>query len=334
MERILRLNAENQVLTVQEEINETRKQSESAVQASIVAIMNADSAIRIKNETQRLRMISVAKSMSLRSLQVPEQIDLQALLAYQAYLFNARNKGSRNDADIYTGLYNLAKQKGSDKLKTYTGFDNPVRSIAFVPGKNELFASDSYGKVMKLELGNKENNLRIIFSGSEAYDVLAVSPKADWLACGGANSDIKMVPVAGSDPGYELRGHSGRIKSLVFSYDGKFLYSAALDGKVLKWDLSARTSIDLSTDMMNITSIDLSTTNRYFAGISDQGKALVWNPEQTSEKFRIESAGKRIMSIKFKPDQERIAVGYDDGMVELWDIRSRDKIIGVSGPHC
>ncbi len=52
MERILRLNAENQVLSVQEEINETRKQSESAVQASIVAIMNADSAIRIKNEAR------------------------------------------------------------------------------------------------------------------------------------------------------------------------------------------------------------------------------------------------------------------------------------------
>jgi len=326
MERILRLNAENQVLSVQEEINETRKQSQSAVQASIVAITNADSAIRIKNEIQRLRMISVAKSMSLRSLQVPEQIDLQALLAYQAYLFNIRNMGSRNDADIYTGLYNLAKQKGSDKIKTYTGFDNPVRSIVFVPGRNEVFTSDSYGKVMKLDLGSKENIFRIIFSGSEAYDVLAVSPKADWLACGGANSNIKMVPVAGNDPGYELRGHSGRIKSLVFSYDGKFLYSAALDGKVLKWDLSARTSIDLSTDMMQITSIDLSTTNRYFAGISDQGKALVWNPEQTSEKFRIESSGKRIMSIKFKPDQERIAVGYDDGMVELWDIPSRIKL--------
>ena len=75
--------------------------------------MKADSAIRLKNETQRLRMVSVAKSMSLRSLQVPEQDDLQALLAYQGYLFNRKNTGSRNDADIYAGLYNLAKQKGA-----------------------------------------------------------------------------------------------------------------------------------------------------------------------------------------------------------------------------
>ena len=113
---------------------------------------------------------------------------------------------------------------------------------------------------------------RIIYSGNEVIDVMAVSPRADWLACGGLNSAIKMIPVSGSDQGYELKGHSGKIKSLIFSYDGKFLYSAALDGKVLKWDLSARTSTDLSTDMMQITSIDLSSNNRYLAGISDQGK--------------------------------------------------------------
>ena len=129
MERMLRLNAENRILTVQEEINETRKQSVTALQASLLAKMNADSAIKMKNETQRLRMISVAKSMSLRSLQVSEQNELQALLAYQAYLFNKKNRGSRNDADIYMGLYNLAKQKGSNKLKTFTGFDSPSKAL-------------------------------------------------------------------------------------------------------------------------------------------------------------------------------------------------------------
>jgi WD40 repeat protein len=325
MEKVLRLNAENQILSVQEEIKEAQRQSESAVQASMVAMMKADSAVKLKNETQRLRMISVAKSMSLRSLQVPEQVDLQALLAFQAYQFNNRNRGNRNDADIYMGLYNIAKLKGSPRIKTFTGFDSPVKSIAFVPGRNEFFTSDTYGKVMKWDL-NSEKNFRIIFSDSEAYDVLAVSPKADWLACGGASSNIKMVPVNGNDQGYELRGHSGRIRSLVFSFDGKFLYSAALDGRVLKWDLSARTSIDMETDMMQITSIDLSTNNKYLAGINNQGKALVWNPETSSGKFRIESSGKRIKSIRFKPDQERIAVGYDDGMVELWDLASRIKI--------
>jgi len=326
IERILRRNAENQVISAKQDIDEARREPESAIQASLLAMMNADSAIKLKNEIQRLRMISVAKSMSLRSLNLPAQNDLQALLAYQAYLFNKKNKGSRNDADIYMGLYNIAKQKGSSKLKTYAGFGSPVRSIAFIPGKNEFFTSDSEGKVLRWDLDNKEQSFRIVYSDSEVIDVMAVSPKADWLACGGADNSIKMIPVAGDNPGYELKGHSGKIKSLIFSYDGNFLYSAALDGKVLKWDLTARTSTDLATGTMQITSIDLSVNNKFIAGISDQGKAMVWKPEQNTEKFTIESAGKKIRSIRFKPDGERIAVGYDDGMIELWNIVLQKKV--------
>jgi len=326
MEKILRLNAENQILFSKEEIGEARRQSESAIQISLLATMNADSAIRLKNETQRLRMISVAKSMSLRSLQVPEQNDLEALLAYQGYLFNKKNSGSKNDADIYTGLYKLAKKNGSSRIKTFTGSDSPVKSIAFVPGKNEFFTSDSHGKILKWDLGNKEQSFKIIYSGNELIDVMAVSPGSDLLACGGLDNAIKMIPLNGTDQVYELKGHSGKIRSLIFSYDGKSLYSAALDGKVLKWDLSARTSIDIETDMMQITSIDLSSNNKYIAGISDQGKGLVWNPQLGSEKFRIESPDKKIRNIRFKPDEDQIAVGYDDGMVELWDVKLRKKI--------
>ncbi len=131
MERILRRNAENQIISAQQDIEEARRESESAIQASLLAMMNADSAIRLKNEIQRLRMISVAKSMSLRSLNLPEQNDLQALLAYQAYLFNKKNKGSRNDADIYMGLYNIAKQKGSSRCKNFCRFRKPCEKHCF-----------------------------------------------------------------------------------------------------------------------------------------------------------------------------------------------------------
>ena len=56
-----------------------------------------------------------------------------------------------------------------------------------------------------------------------------------------------MIPLKGTDKSFEMNGHKGKIKSLVFSYDSKQLYSAALDGKVLKWEISARTYTDVST---------------------------------------------------------------------------------------
>jgi len=83
---------------------------------------------------------------------------------------------------------------------------------------------------------------------------------------------------------------------------------------------------------MVINSIDLSSNNQHIAGIGADGKALIWNPEEKSDNFRIESAGRTIKTLRFKPEEEKIAVGYDDGMVELWDIPTR-KIISEFKAH-
>lgn len=327
-ERMLRLKAENEIVSGRRQIESIVRESKIAIREGGLAKMMADSAIRLKDETQRLRMVSVAKSMSLRSLQVPMEDELQPLLAYQAYLFNSRNNGSRNDADIYAGLYNLAKNKGSARIKNFTGMDSHARSIAFIPGKNEFFSSDSRGNILRWDMAAEDQSFRVVYSGDEVVDVMSVSPESDWLAFGGADNKIGVLPVEGNDKGFELNGHTGKIQSLVFSYDGKYLYSAALDGKVLKWDLTARTSTDIATGGMQITSIALSLNDNYIAGISDQGKGLVWNPGQNGRNLIIESDGRKIRNIRFKPDDDRIAVGYDDGTIELWDIALGERITG------
>ncbi len=331
-EKELRTTAENQIYSAKQEAYQarnlqalTQRQSDSLQRMEIKAEANAKTALEQKNETQRRRLISTAKSMSLRSLQISGQKELQALLAYQAYLFNKKNNGQTNDGDIYAGLYNMAKTNGSSQYRTFSGHDGQIRGIAFIPGTREFFTSGTDGKVLRWNLDKKDQGIRIVYSNSEVIDVMTVSPKADWLACGEANAGIKMIPVNGEGVPYELKGHTGKIKSLVFSFDGKSLYSAALDGKVLKWDLSAHTSTALGTDMMQITSIDLSSTGRYLAGVSNEGKALVWNQDVNSDKFRIESPGKTIKAIRFKPDEERLAVGYNNGTIEIWDIATKTK---------
>jgi WD40 repeat protein len=312
------------------EANTQRKiavvQSDSAQRASIRAIQSAKVATEQKVEALRLRMLSIGKSMSIKSMQVQGQKDLQTLLAYQAYLFNKKNKGESNDADIYQGLYNVAKQYGDVNYKTFIGHTGEIRSIAFVPGKREFYTSSVDRKVLKWNLDSKDQNLQVIDSGSVVVDVLSVSPDAGWLACGGRNSVIKMIPLKSTSPGFELKGHTGRIKSLVFSFDGKYLYSASLDGKVFKWDLAARTSKDIVTEKMQITSIDISSNGTYLAGVSNEGKVLVWNPDKSADNFRIEPPGKTIKTVRFKPDENTLAVGYNDGYVELWDIAGKKRI--------
>ena len=254
-EKVMRLRAENEIISGRKQFEYVVRESENAIREGILARMMADSALRLKEETGRLRMISLAKSMSLRSLQLPLQDELQPLLAYQAYLFNRDNTGSRNDADIYAGLYNLAKNRGSSKIRNFSAPASPVGNIAFIPGKNEFFSSDSRGNILRWDMDAGDKSFRVVYSGDEVVDVMAVSPGSDWLAFGKKDNAIGMIPVEGNEQGFELKGHSGKIRSLVFSYDGRYLYSAALDGRVLKWDLTARTSTDVGTGGIMVTSV-------------------------------------------------------------------------------
>lgn len=293
------------------------------------ALRQKNLAVEQKNGTQRLRMLSIGKAMTLKSLQMQGKKDLQTLLAYQAYLFNKNNSGIENDADIYAGLYNVGLQYGSINYKSFKGHSGDIKNIAFLPGKKEFFSSGNDGKVIKWSLDNRDKTLQVIYSGSDIIEVLAVSPDASWLACGSSNSSIRMIPLKGNNIGYEMTGHKGAIKSLVFSYDGKYLYSAALDGKVLQWDIAARTNINVTTGSMEISSIDISSKGNYLAGISSDGNVIVWNPGQITENFRIESEGRNIKVVRFNPGNNLLAIGDANGKVELWNIDQRKKISEV-----
>lgn len=300
-----------------------RVQTDSATQAGRRAIASAKLAEVKRIEADRQRKLSIGKAMSIKSMQVQGQKDLQTLLAYQAYLFNKNNTGIENDADIYMGLYNVAKSYGDINYKVFPGHSGRVTSIAFVPGKGEFFTSCTDNKVIRRSINDKVQNLQVIYSGNEIIEVLAISPDESWLACGGNNSVIKMIPLKSNSVGYDLKGHTGSIKSLLFSYDGKYLYSASLDGKVLKWDLAARTSKNVTTDLLQITSLVISSNGNYLAGVSSDGKALIWNPEKATDAFKIPDNGKIIKTVRFKPDENILAVGYTDGYIQLWDISTR-----------
>lgn len=293
------------------------------------ALLKENQALGERDNANRLRMLSISKILSLKSMQMNGSSDLQALLAYQAYLFNKKFNGSGNDADVYAGLYNVAIQHGSIFCKSFKGHNGAVRCIAFSPVKREFYTSGDDGRVEKWSLDKQNQALQVIYSGSEIIDVLAVSPDESWLACGSSNSSIRMIPLKGNDLSYEMKGHKGGIKSLIFSYDGKYLYSAAVDGKVLKWDIAARTSINVANGSMEITSLDISSNGKYLAGISTDGSVIVWNPGNNSSNFTISTEGRNIKVVRFNPETSMLALGDADGNVDLWDVALGKKISTV-----
>lgn len=312
----------------QKSINMLRAKAESSKNEAIRARQNEELARSEKKETERLRMVSTAKSMSLRSLQIQGKKDLQTLLAYQAFLFNKRYNGTPYDPDIYMGLYNVAKQYGNPVYRVFRGHAGGIKSIAFLPNSREFFTSGTDGRIIRWNPANKNQELRVVYSGPGVAEVLSVSPDAAWLACGMNDSRIKMIPLKGEEGmQYELNGHTGKLKSLIFSYDAKYLYSSAAGGKLLKWDLSAKTSVNIETGKAEVNAIDISHDGKYLAGVTSGGSAVVWNTGEGSDALKIGGQGRSIRIIRFKPLENSLAVGYDDGLIEFWNVEAGFKTL-------
>ncbi len=310
---------------IQSRLSAAESFADSAQSAVIEAGLIAASATEQKNAAVRLRMLSVGKSLSLRSLQLDGNKDLQTLLAYQAYLFNKKNGGFDNDADIYSGLYNVTRQY-SIGYKTFNGHEGEIKSIAFHPDGKEFYTSGSDGKVLKWTLSGDNGTFREIYSGEKVIEILAVNPDASWLAAGETNSSVHMIPLKEGGVKYKLSAHTDRINSLNFSSDGNFLYSASLDGRVLKWDLNEKTCTNVTPAGTGIIEVDVSSGGEYFAGINSENKVIVWNPENNHNYFMIETVRKKINVIRFIPDKSILAIGDPEGFVELWDVVLRERI--------
>jgi hypothetical protein len=326
-----RLRAEeNAELARQEQIRAERNEEEAIIQRNLAEI-NEQEAIAEREKAYGLRMLAVGKQMSVKSLQVTGQQDLQTLLAYQAYLFNKKYNGVPNDADIYSGLYSAVKNYGGEHYKEHKGHQGEVTGIAYVPGKDEFITSGQDGKVIKWIPDGQSESFQIIYSGDAAIDVIAVSPDASWVACGDDESVIRMIPLGNGGESFDLNGHTNQIRSLVFSYDGSFLYSAGLDGKVLKWDSAARTGRDIGDGSLRIVSIDVSSRNDFIAGISDEGGVIVWDEAAKGNTFSPDLGSRVVSSIRFEPATNILAIGDRDGMIELWDVEKRIRISEMKG---
>ncbi|HDZ41068.1 MAG TPA: hypothetical protein ENH59_05255 [Bacteroidetes bacterium] len=274
------------------------------------------------------RMVSIGKSMAVRSVQLKGEGDIQVLLAYQAYLFNKRNMGMDNDADIYMGLYNVEKVYGGLNYSTFKGHKEEVHSLAFIPETQEFCSSAADGRVFRWNMRDRSEVPGTVFEGDEIIEVLTASADGKLLACGSDRAIIRIIPASGQGEMYELKGHSGRIKDLVFTPDNLSLISAGVDGQVIIWDIEERTPELLVTAEEPVNSVDISLSGKYLVIACENGFLHLWNMDDNTNINSVNTENGSIETVKFR-DNTNYTVGYQNGLIEFRNVEEQNITVSL-----
>lgn len=120
----------------------------------------------------------------------------------------------------------------------------------------------------------------------------------------------------------EQNGHSGWLRSLVFSKNGKYLISGSEDKTLKLWDTEDMRLIrTLRGHRDSVRDVALSSDGNTAASGSGDGTVKLWDIS-TGKCTATFQAGSSINSVAFSPDGRTLASGSIGSQIMLWDVKS------------
>ncbi|NJN28289.1 MAG: hypothetical protein HC819_21130 [Cyclobacteriaceae bacterium] len=279
-----------------------------------------------RDKANQLRMISIAQSMAVKSLNISET-DLKALLAYQAYLFNKEYGGNVYDNYIYDGLYyakrdRLKENQGID-LNRYRGHRDMIRAIAYAPNGKDFYTTGSDGKIMQWNANDYKFKTLYQPAQSYIYNDMKVSPDGKWLIVGGDAPYILVINLATLNT-IKIDGHTGPVTKLMFLPNSEYFLSYGIQDSTLRINDFVNSS-ELKKFNDRYTAITLSKDGKTMVAGNEKGKIDIWNTNNMDMVESYENITNRpIYAIEFSPDNKTIAVGNEDGVVYIGDVVGSD----------
>lgn len=278
-----------------------------------------------KDKSNQLRMISIAQSMAVKSLNINET-DRKALLAFQAYNFNKEYGGNSYDNYIYDGLYYAKKDKikestGED-LNRFKGHRDMIRSIVYDPNGSDFYTTGSDGKILKWE--SKDYSYKTLYNPAANYINydMKVSPDGKWLIVAGDAPYILVINLATLNP-IKIEGHKGTVSKLMFLPNSEYFISYSIQDSTLRINDYVNSS-ELKRFDKRYTAISLSRDGKAMIAGDEKGNLDIWNTDNMDQVESTSITESPIYSIEFSPDDKTIAVGNEDGVVLLGDVIGSD----------
>lgn len=172
-----------------------------------------------------------------------------------------------------------------------------------------------------------------VFSGHEkAVLCCGLSGDKRYAVSGGEDDKAFVWRTDDSGVVFEAIGHKESVVCVGFNSNDTHVATADMNGLIQVWTMSGEKVFDFEVDEINWMSWHPMAHNVLMAGTA-AGDAWMWklNPSLTADCKTFQSFGKSNCVAKCLSDGKRIAMGYEDGVIRIWDLKTVSVIHGISG---
>ena len=255
---------------------------------------------------KKLRMISIAKSLALKSIQIDDK-ELQTIIAVLAYKLNTENGGYSFDNDIYNGLFKALKSMNADHFEAFNSKMSDVRSTA-LGGNQFLFSTGNEGMIYEWDIKNKNPERKNLVSAAPSYfKKINTSQRGNIIA--GITAGNKVISYSReSKKVSEKTVPADHLYHLEVVNENELFVSAS-DNKIYKLDGAGKMQPFIEVPGKVFSFKYFAKKKRLFVATED-GKVQVWSAETGKFiKTLFDNPGIIIHSLAFSEATNKIAIG-------------------------
>jgi len=312
---------------------EANIQRNNAVENQKLAERNAELARIAKEDALNKRYIAQGKAMAIKSKELKNNYEEEALLAQQGYNFNTKYGGYKYDDDIYNGLFAALHHDSINHplTRSLEGHKKgSARALETHVGNKHIYSGGSDGRIIRWSYNTGQWVAEEIVGERTDYLVysLDISSDENYLVAGGLYAlnrnanyaelyDLRNPTVAPK----KIYGFISDIDNVRFTPDGKGFYARDNSGRSIRYsDLSTATEVIKST--VKFSAIDLSPDGKTLAGVGmdaeRNGLLYTWNIVNNFAPTILRVATRDpITAVSYTPDGTQIIVGLQSGLVKI-----------------
>ncbi|WP_298859946.1 WD40 repeat domain-containing protein [uncultured Gimesia sp.] len=218
-----------------------------------------------------------------------------------------------------------------------TGHKKSVLGIAFSPNGKLLASASDVAQLRDLSTGKV---LMTIVGSDVGYFDVKFAPDGKTLALPGFYGNIQIWNVKTNKIHALLKGHDGRVFSVDYNSNGKFLASGGgpngMPGQMKVWKLATGNEVtDLDKEHPAfVNSVAFSPNGKILASAS-RNLVRFWNVETgvLMKTFQLKETNKKlhIFALAFSPDGKLLAAGGSNTEIYVWDLKTGSLKYRLSG---